>query len=195
MPTLPTTAFGSLKSSRRLSASKFVRAENPRLKDLKLLALAPRSDGLPNFQFPNVWKLDAMSDGRPRNHKVAGLQEEEGPPDHADPKTGRAPVLRLRHDPDAADPNGEQPSGRSARPDKAAGAKGQKAYPAGKRLTTQEVKRSVAHAPVDPKSGKPICWDAACHVGCHRENCPNTHEPLPALGKYEWPCRRSAGAG
>ena len=41
------------------------------------------------------------------------------------------------------------------------------------------------HAPVDPKSGKPICWDAACHIGCNRSSCPNAHEPLLALSKLD----------
>ena len=31
--------------------------KNPRLEDLKLLALAPGPNGLPNFQFPRVWDL------------------------------------------------------------------------------------------------------------------------------------------
>ena len=45
--------------------------------------------------------------------------------------------------------------------------------------------RSVKHAPVDTKSGKPICWDAACYIGRNRPGCPNAPEPLPALGKLD----------
>ena len=31
--------------------------ENPRLEDLKLLALAPGPNGTANFQFPRIWDL------------------------------------------------------------------------------------------------------------------------------------------
>ena len=56
-----------------------------------------------------------------------------------------------------------------------------KAYLAGKRRTTAEVQRSISHAPEDSKTKKPTCWDAACHVGCSRANCPHVHERLPPL--------------
>ena len=82
-------------------------------------------------------------------------------------KSGRAPRLALRQD----DPKAGE---------------GAKAYPAGKRLTPTEVKRSIAHAPVCPKSKKPICWDAACHIGCTRTDCPHAHELLPSLSKLDF---------
>ncbi|CAE7858626.1 unnamed protein product, partial [Symbiodinium necroappetens] len=49
-----------------------------------------------------------------------------------------------------------------------------------------KVKRSIQHAPQCPKTKKPICWDAACHIGCHRSACPNAHEPLPKLSKLDY---------
>ena len=82
-------------------------------------------------------------------------------------KAGRAPRLALRTDPNKA-------------------GDASKAYPAGKRLSPAEVKRSIQHAPQCPKTKKPICWDAACHVGCHRGACPNAHEPLPKLSKLDY---------
>ena len=30
-------------------------------------------------------------------------------------------------------------------------------------------------------------WDAACHIGCHRDNCPKAHEPLPPIAKLDPP--------
>ena len=49
---------------------------------------------------------------------------------------------------------------------------GSKAYPARKRLTPAEAK-------------KPICWDAASHIGCNRSSCPHAHEPLRSLPKLD----------
>ena len=112
---------------------------------------------------------------RPDHRKTAGPTgasnpvSTDGPSLEAeDPdKAGRAPRLALRSDPNKA---GEA----------------SKAYPAGKRLSPAEVKRSIQHAPQCPKTKKPICWDAACHIGCHRSNCPNAHEPLPKLSKLDY---------
>ena len=59
-------------------------------------------------------------------------------------------------------------------------------YPAGKRLSPAEVKRSIAHAPQCQKTKKPICWDAACHIGCQRSSCPHAHEPLPSLSRLDY---------
>ncbi|CAE7323972.1 unnamed protein product [Symbiodinium sp. CCMP2456] len=178
--------------------------ENPRLEDLKLLALAPGPDGSPKFQFPRVWDLSDPSgyyqrvilprqdramarllnkqlhdhvtrDRRPDNRTTAGPEEREGatgvPPDTDEGKSGRAPRLAL--------PAEDQKTG-------VAGGAGEKAYPAGKRLTPTEVKRSITHAPVCQKSKKPICWDAACHIGCQRADCPHAHEPLPAMNKLDY---------
>ena len=43
------------ESRRKLCA--LLGSENPRLEDLKLVALAPGPDGTPNFSFPNVFDL------------------------------------------------------------------------------------------------------------------------------------------
>ena len=53
-------------------------------------------------------------------------------------------------------------------------------------MSPAEVKRSIQHAPQCPKTKKPICWDAACRIGCHRSSCPNAHEPLPKLSKLDY---------
>ena len=83
-------------------------------------------------------------------------------------------LLRLpRPPPTPARPN---PQG-EGKGEKAGGAAA-KAYPAGKRLTPTEIERSITR-PEDPKCKTPICWDAACHIGCLRQSCPHSHEPLP----------------
>ncbi|CAE7252651.1 unnamed protein product, partial [Symbiodinium pilosum] len=46
----------AIRESRRQLCAK-LGTENPRLEDLKLIALAPNDDGTPNFQFPRVWDL------------------------------------------------------------------------------------------------------------------------------------------
>ena len=192
-----------IRESRRRLCAK-LGTENPRLEDFKLVALSPSSTGQANFQFPRVWDLadpagyyqrvilprqnKAMArllnkqlhdhvtkEKRPDHRKTAGPTgapnpvTTDGPSLEAeDPdKAGRAPRLALRSDPNKA---GEA----------------SKAYPAGKRLSPAEVKRSIQHAPQCPKTKKPICWDAACHIGCHRSNCPNAHEPLPKLSKLDY---------
>ena len=197
-----------IRESRRKLCAK-LGTENPRLEDLKLVALSPGPDGTPAFQFPRVWDLQdpqgyyqqvilprqqramtrlwnkqlheqALSSTR-RSNKTAGNEEATDPGDAADPKAGKGPNLRLKRNDREEVPSGptaEGPTDKSGEPP-------HKAYPAGRRLTPQEVTRSVKHAPVDPKSGKPICWDAACHIGCNRSSCPNAHEPLPALGKLD----------
>ena len=119
------------------------------------------------------------ADARRHPPKAAGI--ETNPPsgdDQADPKTGRAPYLRLK-----AEEQGASGGGPSPTPPKSGGQ--QKAYPAGRRLTQLEVRRSISHAPIDAKSQNPICWDAACHIGCHRSSCPNAHEPLPPMSKLD----------
>ena len=96
--------------------------------------------------------------------KTAGPAEEE-----EDPKSGKAPKLNLK-----------EKERTQAGPGKAA-------YLAGKRLAQGEASRSVEHAPKDPKSGKPICWDAATHMGCSRgSKCQHAHEPLPGLAKLDY---------
>ena len=57
---------------------------------------------------------------------------------------------------------------------------------AGKRLTPAEIKRSIAQAQENPKSKTPIRWDAACHIGCLRQSCPHSHEPLPPTQKLDY---------
>ena len=192
-----------IRESRRRLCAK-LGTENPRLEDFKLVALSPSATGQANFQFPRVWDLadpagyyqrvilprqnKAMArllnkqlhdhvtkEKRPDHRKTAGPTgasnqlTADGPSLEAeDPdKAGRAPRLALRHDPNKA--------GDAA-----------KAYPAGKRLSPAEVKRSIQHAPQCPQTKKPICWDAACHIGCHRSACPNAHEPLPKLSKLDY---------
>ena len=202
----------AIRESRRQLCAK-LGTENPRLEDLKLIALAPSDDGTPNFQFPRVWDLkdpqgyfqtvalprqqramtrllnkqlheQALNHTR-RPNKAAGTDtgncEDEF---ETDPKAGKGPNLRLRrNDREEAAPC---PTASGDPPKSGAPPEPRKAYPAGRRLTPQEVTRSVTHAPVDPKTKKPICWDAACHIGCARgSSCPNAHEPLPSMGKLD----------
>ena len=177
-----------LRESRRKLCS-LLGTENPRLEDLKLLALAPGADGQANFQFPSIWDLGdpngyyqtvvvprqqrqmsrllhkQLHDHNLKQKKTAGPAEDE------EPRTGRAPKLNLK-DKEA---------------DGYAGGSMKSAYPAGKRLTQGEASRSVEHAPKDPKTNKPICWYAATHMGCTRgDKCQHAHEPLPGLAKLDY---------
>ena len=192
-----------IRESRRRLCAK-LGTENPRLEDFKLIALSPGPTGQATFQFPRVWDLadpagyyqrvilprqnKAMArllnkqlhdhvtkEKRPDHRKTAGPlgptnssgTDAPSPEVEDADKIGRAPRLALRSDPNKA-------------------GDALKAYPAGKRLSPAEVKRSIQHAPQCPKTKKPICWDAACHIGCHRSNCPNAHEPLPKLSKLDY---------
>ena len=104
---------------------------------------------------------------KPDHRKTAGPTETESsgvPPDESD-KAGRAPRLALKTE---VPKTGE----------------GSQAYPAGKHNSPAEVKR--AHAPQCQKTKKPICWDAACHIGCQRSSCPHAHEPLPSLSRLDY---------
>ena len=176
------------ESRRKLCA--LLGTENPRLEDLKLLALAPGPSGAANFQFPRVWDLSdpegyyqkvviprqerqmsrllhkQLHDHNLKQKKTAGPAEDAT--DAGDEnKTGKAPRLNLK--------NTEHPSASKA------------AYPAGKRLPQQEASRSVEHAPRDAKMNRPICWDAATHMGCAKgAKCPHAHEPLPGLAKLDY---------
>ena len=157
----------AIRESRRQLCAK-LGTENPRLEDLKLIALAPSDDGTPIFQFPRVWDLkdpqgyfqtvvlprqqramtrllnkqlheQALNHPRKPN-KAAGTDtgncEDEV---ETDPKAGKGPNLRLRrNDREEAAPSLPDRSHPEPR----------KAYPAGRRLTPQEVTRSVTHAPV-----------------------------------------------
>ena len=106
-----------------------------------------------------------LHDHNLKQKKTAGPAEDE------EPRTGRAPKLNLK-DKEA---------------DGYAGGSMKSAYPAGKRLTQGEASRSVEHAPKDPKTNKPICWDAATHMGCTRgDKCQHAHEPLPGLAKLDY---------
>ena len=126
-------------------------------------------------------KPSAIPEGQTKAGTDTGNCEDEV---ETDPKTGKGPNLRLRrNDREEAAPC---PTASGDPPKSGAPPEPCKAYPAGRRLTRQEVTRSVTHAPVDPKTKKPICWDAACHIGCTRgSSCPNAHEPLPPMGKLD----------
>ena len=179
-----------LRESRRRLCS-LLGTENPRLEDLKMLALAPGPDGQANFQFPRIWDLNdpegyyhtvvvprqqrqmsrllhkQLHDHNLRQRKAAGPAD-----DGEDQRAGKAPKLNLK------DKEREQATA-------GGGVKG--AYPAGKRLTPAEASRSVEHAPKDPKTSKPICWDAATHMGCSKgQKCQHAHEPLPGLAKMDY---------
>ena len=92
----------------------------------------------------------------------------------SDPKSGASPLLVLPTE-----------AGRKGDGRRKAGEQPSKAYPPGKRLTPAEVKRSVAHALIDATTKLPICWDAACHIGCFHSPCPHSHEPLPPLNRLD----------
>ena len=64
---------------------------------------------------------------------------------------------------------------------------GEAAYPAGKKLPAWEVKKSVTSTPRD-SSGKTICWDNSCWIGCPREveGCPHSHELIKGVEDLHW---------
>eukprot|EP00974_Lingulodinium_polyedra_P060193 5802360-Lingulodinium_polyedra.AAC.1 len=71
---------------------------------------------------------------------------------------------------------GEEPEGA---PPKAGVEVPKKAYPAGKRLATAEVRQSVQRAPTD-KNGKMVCWGSCIWAGCSRtaQDYARSHEPI-----------------
>ena len=184
---------------------------NPRLEDLKLIVLAPGEGDRPNFQFPRLWDLQdpagyyqavvvprqeralnrmlhrqlhdvSAKERKDAVRKTAGPDIlEEVPP--SDPKSGAAPLLVPAPPSLLSNPPPSQAKGDGKRK---TGEQPSKAYPAGKRLAPAEVQRSVSHAPIDPKTKLPICWDAACHIGCFRDPCPHSHEPLPPLNRLDY---------
>ena len=152
----------AIRESRRQLCAK-LGTENPRLEDLKLIALAPSDDGTPNFQFPRVWDL---KDPQSYFQTVVLPRQQRAPADtgncedevETDPKAGKGPNLRLRR-------NDREELARL------------------RAATPQNLGRP--RNPV-PKTKKPLCWDAACHIGCARgSSCPNAHEPLPPMGKLD----------
>ena len=62
-----------------------------------------------------------------------------------------------------------------------------RAYPAGKKLSTNEMRQSAQHAPWD-KNGTMICWDTCTWVGCSRgaNACAHRHEPSKGLKGLHW---------
>ena len=86
----------------------------------------------------------ATKEKRGGNRKTAGTEGKT--PAEIDPKTGAAPRLALTDTPSGPDPPRPNP----------------------KRDRKTEIKRSIAQVPENPKSKTPICWDAACHIGCLR---------------------------
>ena len=152
-----------VREARRTLCAK-LGTENPRMEDLKLIALAPGPEGFPNFRFPRVWDLKdpagyfqqvvvprqeralnrllhrqlhdaATKEKREGNRKTAGT-EGETPPE-TDPKTGAAPRLALTDTPPGPDPPRPNPKN-DGKGDKAGGAAA-KAYPASKRLTPTQI--------------------------------------------------------
>ena len=153
-----------IRESRRRLCAK-LGTENPRLQDLKLIALAPSSTGQANFQFPRVWDLADPAGYYqrvilPRQNKamvrllnkqlhdhVTKLGEEaRSPPRLPDlPMLPRSSPQMLR----LGIPKMQTRLG-ALHPQKTGEAS--KAYPAGKRLSPAEVKRSIQHAPQCPKT-------------------------------------------
>ena len=193
-----------VRESRRTLCAK-LGTEKPRVEDLKLIALAPGPEGLPNFRFSRVWDLKDIAGNfqqvivalnrllhrqlhdattkekgratvRPqgqRGRHLPGLTRRQAPPDlHSlTPLSVPTPLGRILK----GEGKGEKAGGAAA-----------KAYPAEKRLTPTEIKRSIAQAFEDPKSKTPICWDAACDIGCLRQSCPHSHEPLPPDAELDY---------
>ena len=52
-------------------------------------------------------------------------------------------------------------------------------------MRPKEASDSVKHAP-KTKEGKPICWDAACHIGCNRPSCAHAHSPITGIKGLHW---------
>ena len=52
-------------------------------------------------------------------------------------------------------------------------------------LTRQENGRSHDHRPQSPSSGRFICWDNSCWIGCNRANCPHSHKVIGKLNQLD----------
>ena len=183
-PLKNSTLSGPNRSGSHRTLCARLGTENPRLEDLKLIALAPGEGDRPNFQFLRIWDLQdpagyyqavvvprqeralnrmlhrqlhdvSTKEKKDAVRKTAGIESNEDVPP-SDPKSGAARLIAPVPPPDPALPPATGDGKRKA------GEQPSKAYPAGKRVAPAEVKRSVSHAPIDPKTKLPICWDAAC---------------------------------
>ena len=124
----------SVRESRGILCAK-LGTENPRLEDLKLIALAPGAEDRPNFQFPRIWGLQDPAgyyqtvvvprQGRALNrllhrqlHDVTAKERKDavcktagpdvpGEDPAAEPKSGAAPLLGLDPPPESAGRKGE----------------------------------------------------------------------------------------
>ena len=199
-----------VRESRRTLCAR-LGTENPRVEDLKLLALAPSSGGGLNFRFPRVWDLSdpagyfqqvivprqeralnrllhrQLHDATTKE-KLEGTRKTAGPdgetPPTGDPKTGAAPRLALADQPpEVSEPVRPPPKG-DGKGDKA-GAQS-KVYPARKRLTPTEIKRSIKPRP--PSVGTlPVISVAFASLA------PIVTNPYPLCLSWitQWRCRSS----
>ena len=183
-----------LRESRR-HLTRRLNSENPRKAELKCLALMPGAEGSPAFSFPSTFDLDDPAGYYQQvclpkqkrgldnllcdlTYKQLGLPNKAGETE----EPGGLPGLQiLSNTEDAKTGGGDLP------PPKKEHSGPARAYPAGQRLTAAESALSVKYAPIDPKSGKPICWDFGTHTGCARgASCPHAHQPLPSQDSMHW---------
>ena len=153
-----------LRESRR-HLTRRLNTDNPRKAELKCLALMPGSDGTPVFSFPNTFDLEdpagyyqqvcVPKQKRGLNNllcdltfKQSGIQNKAGEFEDL----GGPPGTHTAENPKAG-----KGGGKASSKGKKDSTETPRAYPAGKRLPPPEAALSVKHAPIDPKSKKPIC--------------------------------------
>ncbi|CAE8640796.1 unnamed protein product [Polarella glacialis] len=143
--------------------------DEPRKEDLKFVAFAPGPGGVTTLTFPKVY-------GDP-----AGYYQQVCVP-RQNRALKRLMYGQLHKKPPKAGTT-EEPEDERAGEDKGGSKSGDKpkaAYPAGNELSGKEASASVQNAPTCKATGKPICWDAACHIGCKRSaaECPHSHDAI-----------------
>ena len=178
-----------LRESRR-RLCRLLNTDNSRKEDLKFVALAPGS----GFRFPRTFDL-AHPDGYyqqvclPRQARaLKGIIYGQLHHKRQAPKVGEVEGGEAK--PNPAGGGGTIDDTKIGKPkDKDTKRKKEKedkrAYPAGKRLRPKEAADSVKHGP-RTKEGKPICWDAASHMGCARKDCAHDHAPISSTKGLHW---------
>ena len=176
-----------LRESRR-RLCKVLNTDIPRKEDLKFIALAPGS----GFHFPTTFQLDDPQGYYqtvcvPRqNRAIKSIIYSQLHVKRAAPsKVGEVPGNQEQDEIEESTKAGRVRKSDKVKPPKDPKDKEGRAYPAGKKLRPKEASDSVKHAP-KTKEGKPICWDAACHIGCNRTSCAHAHSPIGGIRGLHW---------
>ena len=168
---------GVRKGRRRLCRQ--LGTDTPRPDDLKLIGLSPKADGSPNFTFPDVFDLESATGyfqtvvvplmdrklTRLLSQQLHSVEQKKPPRKTGGPKKGEEEE--------------------TAAEDKLGG---DKAYPAGRRISGAEATTSLQQAPRDPETKTVLCWDYSTHAGCQRgSECGTSTNPYLASASFTTP--------